>query len=107
MMFFSGTCSATWRARLRSGTKRMLAFGSVRTTFAALAEGTMMSECAFTAAVVLTYETSAGSGGWRGAGERGACRRVRQQQGAGRVHDLRRLGHEVDAAEADDVGVLD
>ncbi|MND03980.1 hypothetical protein D3C83_240450 [compost metagenome] len=53
-MFFSGICAATWLARLRSGTKRMFSFGSVRTTFAAFAEVTMMSESAFTAAVVLT-----------------------------------------------------
>ena len=54
MMFFSGTCSATWFARLRSGTKRMFLFGSVRTTFAAFPDVTMTSESAFTAAVVLT-----------------------------------------------------
>ena len=45
--------------------------------------------------------------GRRGVGELAAGQQVRQQHGARRIDDLRRLGHEVHAAEVDDVGVLD
>src|SRR4028118_1633572 len=98
MMFFSGTCSATWLARLRSGTKRMFSFGSVRTTFEAFAGGTVMSDHAFAA----------------GAGGEGEDVLVRR-----RAHDFRGVrggdddvgqrlhgGRGVDVADHGQVGIL-